>query len=277
MQNATVSGEFGLAEVKKAFTSLVAGKNPFITNARRAEELLANWNAAAERPMRGRRSFYGSSPEEMIQWCKDGYPLSIPTIHTAMTKRANKRKFIRAEEGELILEAAYSGEDMPFLNQTKLPARPGLRIVAEYSTLESTPPAALAAYGKFLGELSALYQSKGYDLGLSISLPGHDRFRKSGKSETLITLKREGQMSEPKEWSAIFAPSGYRMLGFVSHLMLGDKHKLTVVSTMGRTRTSGKFNATFDKPTRTLKITVPNSYQEFPAAMLRDKIERLGI
>jgi len=273
------SAEFELSAVKRAFSDLVEGSNPFTINRARAAELLTGWQEYAEREKAtGKRNFYGASPDEMLEWCKSGFPLAIPAIKAAMTAKANKRKFIRAEEGELILEAAFNGEDFPFLTQTALPARPGLRIIAEYSTLASTPPEALQDYGRFLGELCSLYQSKGYDLALSISQPGRERFPSlGGTSETLIRLKREQVIADPTEWSAVFSPGGYRMLGFVSHLMFADQLGTKIAHGFGSTNASGHFGATFERETRTLKITAPNSYSTFPAATLRDQIERLGI
>ena len=81
----------------------------------------------------------------------------------------------------------------------------------------------------------------GYDLEVDMWIPLDGLFqagagRLYGKRDNvLIRVKRPNEVSDFTEWSALFAPTGYRHLGFCAKLVAGDKIGLVCSSGLGMT------------------------------------------
>jgi hypothetical protein len=227
-------------------------------------------------------SWVGDSVAGMRKKIRDGYnPPELVNIEK-YTPMSDRRRIRPAEEGnEIDFTRAWSGDPTPFAEWELRKSKPGMRIVAEMSMHCGTPAAILADYGAWIAGIMHGLETQGYDIELDValtvkSLMTDDGYGDENLSAAMIRVTDEGEYSDFEEWSALFSPGGFRILGFVAFGMLADKVGKQAETSLGYP-TGSKWDTTWNPSEQTLTISCPNGAHNFPADDLTQSIREHGL
>lgn len=220
----------------------------------------------------------GCSYEQMQEWIKDGYqPPEMPDIadYTPFVKR---RRYVSAEAGdEVVAELAWSGDPTPFRSWEERKRKPGCRIIANMSVHCGTSHKLIETYGAWLAGLIAGMEIGGYDLEVDVIYTftslyvGHHL-----ETKVTVRLTDVGLQSDFKEYSPIFSPGGFRMLGFYAMGMTANALKKKLSPNLGYP-VGHSWDIDFEEASRTLTINSPNGSTYFPADELTEKVKQLNL
>ena len=138
-------------------------------------------------------------------------------------------------DGELELSRLYGGYDTYYLEHADQEKKPGIRIMVEFAFAWTVPAETIEAYGAWVAGLLGALESEGYDLVVDFWIPLDNLYGDGMRDNILMRVKRENEVSDFTEWSALFAKTGYRHIGFASKLVAGDKIGKQCVSNLGTT------------------------------------------
>ena len=265
----TKTATFDYAEVKRTFLDTVEGR------ARHPQAVHMNsvlrWKTGAN------RDFTGCYLSEMIDWVKNGFhPEEMTGIEDYFEARP-RRKIRFTDEGELDLSLALSGFDYPFMEWEKRDRKPGLKVTIELAFLASTKAPVIAAYGAWVAGVIASLEQQGYDLAVEIQMPSRkDVYQRAQKTACNLVVKRENEASDFTEWSALFSPGGFRMLGFTARAMACQEWGVKLASGYGSSL-DRRWDILFNEEDRHLMITRPASPRDFPAEEMTAKLANVGL
>lgn len=208
----------------------------------------------------GDASWVGTSIERMRDRIENGYV--APGMDVKAGRRTVERsRFKRHEdEGELQIGLALAGDDAPYLRRTKRPHIPGIQLVIEQHGRASVPVRVLTEYAEWVARLLAGLQAKGFDLQIDVLSRVQRGCREGQSIDARIRVKRFGRRSDLRSWGALFAPGGYRMLGFTARVLACEAHGKTSTPGMGSSFTP-RWDLEWDEASRTL--TVRNACESF--------------
>lgn len=218
--------------------------------------------------------FQACSPDEMFQWVQNGFTSPEFPISDEYTPHREDRRMIFSDEGELDLTLAWSGHDFPYLSWETIPKKPGIRIVAQFQFSASVKSKVITEYGAWLAGILSGLESQGYDIELDLACLVSKLYTNSsyGSEETvLVRVKRENELTDFSEWSALFSPGGFRMLFFTALALAGDKSGRKVNGSLGIPR-AHKFDAQYETDTATLTISTNGSAGKFPLEEMSNKV-----
>jgi len=222
----------------------------------------------------------GCTIDEMRGWIADGYepPEIEGAFGDAWTNDVPRRKLRLADEGDLDVSLALSGHDYPFLRWDQRPRKPGLSLHVDLAMHCGTPASVIAEYGAWLAGVIRQFETKGYDLevNVSIAVAGLEGFGTAKVDDVLIRLKRENEISDFTQWSPMFSPGGFRMLGFCAMSLAAEHHGFQASGSLGRPM-GERWKADFNPELRVLRIESPNGAQTFDGATLTEQLNALGI
>jgi hypothetical protein len=206
---------------------------------------------------RGTTAWEGARPNDTVAWIENGF--RAPEFsHSAeyIPKHDKRRAFWNEEQGEVDLGRLYGGYDDFFMDVMNRPSRPGMRIQIEYSFSWTTKPNIIAEYGAWCAGFIRSLEMSGYDLVVDMWIHLDDLYHGDYNQRTsvLIRVKRENEVSNFTEWSALFSPSGYRHLGFLAKCIAGDKIKKQATGSLG-TCITGDWDVKYDNERSTTLIT----------------------
>lgn len=229
---------------------------------------------------RGKTSWEGARPNDTIEWIEEGFRAREFT-HAAeyVPKHDKRRAFWNEDEGEVDLGRLYGGFDDFFMDSQIRPSRPGMRLQIEYSFSWDTSPHILAQYGAWCAGFIRSLEMSGYDLVVDMWIHLDDLYQGDYGQRTnlLVRVKRENEVSNFTEWSALFSPSGYRHLGFTAKCVAGDKIKKAAVSSLGTCIMGHTWDVKYDRAQSTVLVTAAqvsrnsnNPYKELNKAAIRE-------
>lgn len=207
---------------------------------------------------RGKTAWEGARPADTLEWINHGFRAKEFTHSAAYVPKSDKRRaFWNEEEGEVDIGRLYSGFDDFYMDSQIRPSRPGMRIQIEYSFAWSTAAATIAQYGAWVAGFIRSLEITGYDLVVDMwvhldHLYHGDDYNQ--RTSLLIRVKRENEVSNFTEWSALFSPSGYRHLGFVAKCIGGDKINKQAVSSLGTCVMGSGWDVQYDQERSTCMI-----------------------
>ena len=181
-----------------------------------------------------RNSWNGCTADEMAGWLKNGFESPEFPIGDDYIPKAESRRMQFGEEGELDLTLAWSGHDYPYISWETRKSKPGIRVVCEFGFSGAVNSEQIAKYGAWImGVLEGL-STRGYDIELDIRFTTHEqnsavkgRGRRRGNMSnihaTIIRVKRENELTDLSDFSALFSPGGYRILMFLATAIAADK------------------------------------------------------
>jgi hypothetical protein len=167
------------------------------------------------------------------------------------------RRMVFSEDGELDLTLAWSGHDYPYLEWEQQRQKPGIKVVAEFGFSSACDHREIAKYGAWvLGILEGL-ETMGYDIELDLTFTtGNQNDSVPSRNEnfqTIVRVKRENELTDLSDFSALFSPGGYRILMFIAASLAADKIGATLSSSLGKCNIR-KDDVSYDTETGILRI-----------------------
>ena len=268
------------SDLKEQFIKAVDGNPKFpIDNA-----IVSQVNEWTRSPNR-KNSWIGASLNDMRGWLADGYRAK-PFEHAGdYIPRRKKRSIKFSEEGELQLDLVYSGHDYPYLDWEQRERKPGLRIVVDLCFACTTSAGTIEEYGAWVAGLLGTFEANGYDLEVDVAFPLRSAYQDDGgyggpnsgpRSLTMIRVKKPNEASDFTEWSALFSPGGFRMLGFFALGMGAKKLNKKLGSGLGYPENNGWLNE-WKPEERTLYLWTPNQPDYVPIEDLTQQVKNHGL
>lgn len=226
------------------------------------------------------QSFYGDDVKGMVDKLEHGF--TSPEIQgaEAYVKEIRLPQIIWDEEGENVdVCAALAGDDEPFFQWEDIPHKPGIKIVAELAFLGSTNVSVIGEYGAWLAGLIANLEGEGVDVELDIAMPSERGMLTSdhrSQNQVIIRVKRAGEVRDFADYSALFSPGGFRILGFCARAMAAEAWGLKCDMSFGSSK-SREWGVAWDDVERTLYVTRPACPRDFPAEAMTAQLAECGI
>lgn len=225
----------------------------------------------------------GCSLKEMRDWLANGYTSKDFAQAGSYIPKRKKRSLRFGEEGELQVDLALSGHDFPFLDWEQRERKPGMRIVVDLCFSCGTTSKAITKYAAWVAGLLGSFEAQGYDLEVDVAFPvyglfsGESGYTDSGnRTNTLVRVKRANEASDFTEWSAMFSPGGFRMLGFFAMGLVAQKTKKKLSYCIGYPADNG-WSCDFREQERTLYLWTPNSGNSPPIDRLNEELVAHGL
>lgn len=228
----------------------------------------------------GRQSFYGDNLPGMIDKLEHGF--TSPEIQgaDAYVKEIRLPQIIWDEEGENVdVCAALAGDDEPFFQWEDIPHKPGIKVVAELAFLGATNVKVIGQYGAWLAGLIANLEGEGVDVELDIAMPSARNLIKrdeESSNQVIIRVKRAGEIRDFADYSALFSPGGFRLLGFTARAMACQEWGVKCSSGFGQSL-NREWGVAWDDAERTLYVTRPATPRDFPADDMTAELADCGI
>jgi len=226
-------------------------------------------------------SFYGNTTGEMCGFLHNGFTSDELASAEAYVKEITLPNLIWDEEGENVdVAAALSGDDEPFFQWEDIPTKPGIKIVAELAFLAGTSPSTIGRYGAWLAGLIANLEGEGVDVELDIALPSERNLVNqdlNSRNQMVIRVKRAGEVRDFADYSALFSPGGFRILGFCARAMACQMWGVTCSTGFGSSYDRKRWGVCWDDSERTLYITRPAQPESFPADEMTARLAECGI
>jgi hypothetical protein len=115
------------------------------------------------------------------------------------------------------------------------------------------------------------------EVDVCFKVKGYTSTSKNVYTIPTIKVKKENEISDFTGWSALFAPTGFRMVGFFAMGLTAEKLGEQTTSGLGVPENRGDFEATWDEDERTLYLDTPNTPRRFDAEAMTNKIKEYGI
>ena len=210
----------------------MADRQPWPTQQARiiANAIARNLNAPID-------SFYGAYLDEhgeqkiangvmACDWVANGFhSSSFENIAERVPTGMQRRAAWNEEDGDIEISRLYGGYDDFYLGMDERIAKPGVRIQFGFAFNCGVSNAIIAQYGAWIMALIAGMEANGFDMTVDAMMSVTELFQgeRNVKSHVLLRVKREGEVSDPAEWSVLFSPIGFRVLGFTAYNCAGDK------------------------------------------------------
>lgn len=225
----------------------------------------------------------GGSGADTLGWLREGF--SAPEFaHSAeyVPEGRKRRPTWNEEEGDVDAGRLYGGYDSFYLDTQMRESKPGLRVQVEFCFAAGCDVHILREYGAWVAGLIGSLESSGYDLTVDLWIPLNGLFASNPheRVNTLIRVKKPNEVSDFTEWSALFAPTGFRHLGFVALGLAADKCKERAVSTLGITISGKTWNVEYEREEGVVNISVnQQAYkgEKFPAEHLNQRAKEAGL
>ena len=225
----------------------------------------------------------GGSAADTMKHIRQGYFAEAFGHSAEYAALSNKRHFnYNEDEGELDLDRVFDGHDAIFLDREERESRPGLRLMIEFSFSWTTPAETISQYGAWVASLIKSLESSGFDLVVDLWLNLDHLFVRDAwdtHSNIFLRVKQENERSNFTDWSALFAPTGFRHLGFLTLALAAEKEGRKLLDGYGNTVGDKDWGVTYDRDNQNVTINVnQRSGDEFlPIDKLNDSAIEQGL
>jgi hypothetical protein len=240
----------------------------------------------------GQQSWVGGSHGQTLDWLRNGY--RAPEFeHSAAYVPLGERKrptWHDEPDGDLDIGRLYGGFDDHYLVPAEQEKKPGIRVMIEYAFACGVSSKTIEQYGAWVAGLLGALESTGYDLTVDMWIPLDGLFQSSRndyynmtRDNVLIRVKRQNEVSDFTDWSALFAPTGYRHVGFCAKMVAGDKIGEKCYEGLGTTLGGKGWGLVYDEEESILKIQVDQrghgmyGGDAFPKDRLNEQAVKLGL
>jgi hypothetical protein len=266
------------SEVKQAFTAGVEDGQELETP-QPINEKIVKWHS---RPM-AEDEWEGGSAAQTMKYVRGGYRAEHFAHSAEYAALSNKRHFsYNEDDGEIDLDRVFDGHDSIFLDREERESRPGLRLMIEFSFAWTTSPEVISQYGAWVASLIKSLESSGFDLVVDLWLNLDQLFMGDSydqRTNVFLRVKQENEQSNFTEWSALFGPTGFRQLGFLTLCLAGQQIGSRVESCFGTTVGGKDWNVTYDREVQQVTINVNQRAGDefFPIDKLNDAALDCGL
>lgn len=264
----TIDHTVGYDEVAQTWRGIVHDDLKLPKQDAAQSNLQAGWKHAPDQ--------YGATTAQMTDWVDHGRLADGMTLTRSGAQTSDRPKWRAHDfEGDLDVDRALAGDDLCFIHRQKRKREPGLTLKLQYNFMADVKAPVLADYAQWSAELIAGLQKRNFDLAIdvfsAVKMPG------VGVVKTNVRVKRFGKRGSLKSWGALFAPSGYRMLGFTARMMACAEAGVACNPGMGASLAPG-WDLSFDPKTRVLTVTCNSANAgSFPRELMNTKLAALKI
>jgi hypothetical protein len=221
-----------------------------------------------------------SQADIVIERMRSGFPLDALTeanaVPAAIQGLKSQPRMTEDTEGEYQHDLYESGETEYYIERLPSPALIGVKVEASMSMSSGTPNHAVAAYGEWIGQLIKALKTQGFDVGLTTFSRSRDLYKDERYSENHMEVIEPGQTSIERDWSGLFAPSGYRHLNFWMKMARNRAENTRINDALGYPE-GAAWGIEFHPDTRTLRVTNPSTFRTFPAEQLTAEVKELWL
>lgn len=227
---------------------------------------------------KGDGRWVGCTEAEMEEWISRGYRVEGLDGVTSLIPAKPRRKLRFAEEGdELHLDLAWAGVDEPFSEWEKRASKPGLSVEIFMTFSAGFPAKTLNAYQRWIARALQTLDENGVDMEVLIIVrtSGANTEKYGEITESRIRVRKAGEAADFSNWSAMFSPGGYRMLGIMSTGLTVDSAGGSVSHGYGRPMDYGKWEVAYDEDRNVIVIGNHNDWlgnPTFPESEMTDKL-----
>lgn len=217
----------------------------------------------------------GCSPAEMAEWISSGYHVEGLSDVSSLIPAKPRRKLRFAEEGdELHIDLAWSGVDEPYSEWEKRVSKPGLSVEIHMTFSAGFSTKTIVAYQRWIARALQTLDENGVDMEVNIvnRTRGANEKRYGEITNTLIRVRKPGEAADFANWSAMFSPGGYRMLGIMSTGIQVDRQGGRVSHGYGMPMDYGSWEVAYDDERNVIVIGNHNGGGEFPEMEMTDKL-----
>lgn len=255
-------------EIRTAWQAIQDGVNPMPNQTSLSDYISRRWRGDIV------DTFVGASGTQINDWINNGF---YPEGEGAELDFGNAEIQVPQltfdeEDGNLSIDMALSGEDMPFIRWENMPAKRGMTIKACFDTNCNTPAEALAQYFEWILKAIDAAEARGIapDVELFIntvgSFHGHP-----GRYRLCIPVVKAGELIDVVAWRAFLSGGGFRSLGFLAIGLAAEKLNDTVTYGLG-SAVGTKFEARRDGDT--LYLECPSDFRRFPEDEMTAKLDK---
>lgn len=222
-----------------------------------------------------KNSWEGGSGADTLGWLREGFKAkefahAAEYVQTGVRRRPTYDMY----EGEPDAGRLLSGADEIFFTSAKRVSKPGIRVMIEFCFAAGVNNDTIKKYGAFCAGLMNALEVSGFDLTVDLWIPLDNLMSddRGTRTNVMMRVKRENELSDFTEWSAIFAPTGFRQLGFTALCMAADKIGKRTSYGLGNTIGGKTWDIDYDPDNSLLKITVDQrGYGTFDPKVLTQK------
>lgn len=266
MQNFNI--EITTDEIRNAWNAIQAGTDPLKQSAL-SSYISTKWRGSVV------DKFVGCSGEQMQGWLAEGfYPEGDGADIFGMSDAEILSPTMAwdEDEGDLFIESAIAGDDMPYARWEGDSARKGMKIRACFDTNCGTDANVLGQYFAWILKMIDACEAKGIAPDVELFIEAKGSFTKNrGTFMLTIPVVKAGEIVDAVAWRAFLSNGGFRSLGFLAIGLAANKLKDTVTSGLGQA-VGNKFDVTVDADD-VMTIKCPGHFSSFPEAEMTAKAE----
>jgi hypothetical protein len=211
------------------------------------------WIVDHVRSWKRENSFYGISSEEMISYIDHGYRVEGLSLVPALPPIRNRRKmFMNDLDGDFQYDLWKSGEDLYFVDFTPREAVPTMNFRFGLNFAATADEMTIRAYQSWLLKAILALEESGIDCSIAAQIVGLDTLGGNYPLTQNIEVKRAGEPMDFAVWSAMFAPSSYRHMGFLSYVIGADRLGYNVKPSLGKVPQTRDYYCEFDSDSRSI-------------------------
>jgi hypothetical protein len=249
-------------ELRSAWATIQAGRTPF---GRRHPDMISMEPQYRDTSGDG---WIGVAGPEMSRMLDEGYEPEgeSPLDLSGVAEISSPYMDLAEEDGDLMIEAALGGDDLPYVRWEDFEAKRGLTIRAVWEFNAGTPAKVISGYFAWILKLIDAAERQG--LAPQVELVGGVKGAVDREFLISIPLVKAGELVDPVAWRAFFHGGGYRTLGFVSMALAAEKTGQTLRSGLG-SAFGTRWDARFADDV--LTIECPAHSRDFPEAEMTAK------
>lgn len=267
-----------MRELKEIFRAIV--KDPATvdryvkraSNRSHLRRLVNDWNNDYN------RDWFGGTGKDMLAWLDAGFLVQgLQGWNPELFPPSEKKKRVWHEDsGELVLERALAGADTWYAQPVKSDEKPGLTVVFNCTFSSMVDLQVIAAYQRWIARALQSIKTAGYAPEVIYRMPVRELYRgEYGIAEIEIIVEEAGLETDFASWSGMFAPTGFRMIGFLGMILSADFHDKDSHMALGYPASGHEFNLDFDAETNRLEIRNHGQARDFPEEAMTAKLREI--
>lgn len=218
-----------------------------------------------------RQNWAGCSFAEINDWIANGYRVPGLDEVSSLVPTKPRRRLRYSEEGdELNLDLVWSGSDEPFSEWEKRSGKPGLSVEIHTSFYFGVSASTITAYQRWIARALQTLDENGVDMEINVVTVTDDR--NGNKLETLTRVRKPGEASDYANWSAMFSPGGFRMLGILGIGIHFDERGKEIPFGYGGSGPYGSWEVAYDEDRNILVIGNDENEPTFPEMEMTEKL-----
>ena len=195
------------SEVKHQYLDVVRAGKKWPSQPAMGRRYMHHWHQDPYKLDRREKRFFHDTPATMLGYLDNGFHAKEFASAVEYVPIAERRvSSWNDEEGEPDAGRLIGGFDNFYLGMSDKPKRPGLRVQVEYCFACSVEAKVIEAYGAWVAGMLGALEATGFDLEVDMWVPLDDAYDRQirTRSNILVRVKRQNEVSDFSEWSALF-------------------------------------------------------------------------